>query len=172
VLNTAANIATALTLVIAAVALWLEHHRITRARDEEVFNKVSDDYLDFLQLCLDHPDLGIFEPEEPSQAEIQPTNERLIMYEILLNVIERAFVLYRADLPADSRVATEFRKRQWAGWDIWVRRWIRDPNFFGALTALRDIGEFDTEFARYLHDATGSERPSANGGSAQSTEAH
>ena len=148
-------LATLLSVVIAA-ALFVKGERKEAAdraqadasarqtRIRDAYTKLDDKYLDYVKLCLDHPDLDAFDtplplPHPPPTP--QQRREEAMVLSVLLSVLERSYLMYAA--PTD-----DFERAQWAAWSAYTRAWSARPNFRGEWAQSR--GEFDAGFAAYV----------------------
>jgi hypothetical protein len=126
-----------------AIVVFLYEQRKERANEEdEVYQLLSDNYQDFLKIALENADLGLF--SATGTPELQPAQKerRLIIFNMLVSLFERAFVLlYEEEMSPEQ-------KRRWCSWEDYMREWCRRADFRGALPALLP-GE-DPEFVRYI----------------------
>jgi hypothetical protein len=126
------------------IYVYLRDQQKERKNEEEqVYVRLSDQYAAFLQLVLGNADLqlttrhALASPATPEQQE-----RRMVLFEILVSLFERAYILvYEDDMDKDEA-------RLWASWEDYMREWCRRPDFREALpTLLR--GE-DPDFAAYI----------------------
>jgi hypothetical protein len=115
--------------------------RESRVRD--AYTALDDKYLDYVKLCLDHPDLDVF--DTPMLHPVPPTPEQhrreSMMLSTLLSILERAYLMYST--PDDA-----FEKKQWAAWTAYMKAWAVRTNFREEWANSRK--EFDADFAAYL----------------------
>lgn len=127
-----------------AIFVYLhEQRKERRNEEEEIFQRLSDEYREFLKLVLDNADLhllrreGALGPLTEEQAE-----RRLAIFGILISLFERAYLLvYEEDM-------TKHTRRMWQSWEDYMREWVRRADFRDALPALLE-GE-DEDFTHYL----------------------
>lgn len=114
-----------------------------RDREYATFDALDDKFIEFQRLCLEHPELDIFdiadESPVPKSAEMQ--KQELIAFTILFAIFERAFIMY-------SDGSTEAKTRQWNGWDEYVRMYLRRSNVRKAWDASGST--YDLEFEKYM----------------------
>lgn len=82
------------------------------------YDAVSRSYIDYQQLCLEHPLLQTSWYQLPAGDDVPPLSaaDRLkkdILFDILTSVFERAHITYRL-APKD------IRRSQWPGWDAFI----------------------------------------------------
>lgn len=194
-LDLLANAATVVALVAVFVGVIqyfgdasrrrTEFRRTERARQEHVFEVVTTHYDAFLATCMANPDLtlsqlAVRQPRDPDRAEPDPVRD-MILFEIFFQLLERAYVLYRADelyevgpngqldtARLDSSYADsvkdlasaeyDLRHRQWWGWDEWIRDYLDSPfaeSIARAWAALDNDDTTDRGFGSYMNHRIG-----------------
>lgn len=190
-LDLLANAATVLALVAVFVGVIqyfgdaarrrTEFRRAERARQEHVFEVVTTHYDAFLAMCMANPDLTLAQlslrrPPDPGRPKPDPIRD-LILFECFFQLLERAYVLYRADeiyeigpdgqLDATrmdpsyaesvknlSSAEYDLRHRQWWGWDEWIRDYLDSPfaeSIERSWTALDNDDTNDRGFGAYMN---------------------
>jgi hypothetical protein len=137
-----ANIVTVFGLPLAIYTFILEQRKERDNEDEEVYQLLSDAYIDFLKLVLANPDLKLrTQTATPNLTEEQ--HERMqVLFDILISLFERAY------LTAYDEDMTDKQRRRWHSWDDFMREWCRRDDFRTALPRLLQ-GE-DEDFAAYI----------------------
>ena len=137
-----ANVITVFGLPLAIYTFILEQRKERDNEDEEVYQLLSDAYIDFLKLVLEHPDLKLrTQTATPNLTDEQ--GERMqVLFEILISLFERAY------LTAYHDEMTPNQHRRWLSWDDFMREWCRREDFRIALPQLLQ-GE-DADFAAYI----------------------
>jgi hypothetical protein len=136
-----------------AIAIFIyEQRRERRNEDEEIFQRLSDEYREFLKLVLDNSDLQLLRREGARQDFTEEQKERrFAIFGILISLFERAYLLvYEDDMDRKTQ-------RLWQSWEDYMREWVRRADFRGALPELLE-GE-DEEFTQYIRKLAESERP-------------
>lgn len=151
-----ANVVTVFGLPLAIYTFILEQRKERENEDEEVYQLLSDAYIDFLKLVLSHPDLKLrTQKATPNLTEEQ--KERMqVLFEILISLFERAY------LTAYKEVMTSNQKRRWLSWDDFMREWCRRDDFRTTLPSLLQ-GE-DADFAEYIRRIAAEVSDSAEAG--------
>jgi hypothetical protein len=145
------------TLISVAIAVALFVQGQARERDAnaretararelkvtEAFNALDDKYIDYVKLCLAHPELDTFDTpllrdRPPTAAELRGES---MMFAILLSMLERSYLMYRD--PSDA-----FKREQWVGWETYMRSWLGRKNFLAEWA--RTKHEFDPAFVTFL----------------------
>src|SRR5437588_900857 len=67
-----------------------------REREEQVYNALDEKYIDFVELCLQHPYLDVFDIPDNESAVLttQQKKEELIVFTVLVSIMERAYIMY------------------------------------------------------------------------------
>lgn len=114
-----------------------------RDREYGTYNALDEKYLEFQKLCLDHSYLNIFDIPDNEERELnqKELKEELIMFTMLFSIFERAYLLY-------SDQNTNIKKKQWNGWDSYIRTYCERPNFLRAWAISGNT--FDTDFEAYM----------------------
>ena len=140
-------LATLLSVVIAAV-LFVQGQRhndalAREARVRDAYAALDDKYLDYVKLCLDHPDLDVFDTPlvRPAPPTDRQRRQEAMVLSVLTSLFERAYLMY-AD-PADA-----FERDQWTAWSAYLRAWAGRPNFRAEWATSRT--EFDPAFSAYV----------------------
>jgi hypothetical protein len=139
----ASYMVTVIGLPFAIVVFMLEQRRERQNEEEEIYQRLSDDYAEFLKLTLDHADLRLTHAEN-DEAQLTPEQleRKEVLFEILTALFERAYILvYEEEMKRQSQ-------RLWASWEDFMRGWCRRHDFRRRLPQLLE-GE-DPDFVAYL----------------------
>jgi hypothetical protein len=138
-------------LPFAIFVFVLEQRKERQGEEEEIFQRLSDEYREFLKLVLEHADLHLIRGDRvrPSLTEEQK-ERRFVIFGILVSLFERAYLLvYEEEMGRQTR-------RLWRSWEDYMREWVRRTDFRDALPELLE-GE-DEEFTHYIRDLAEAER--------------
>lgn len=127
-----------------AIGVFLYDQRRERENeDDEIYQKLSDEYADFLRMVLDHADLQLRSSREPLPNPTPEQQERiLIVFDLLISLFERAYLLvYEEDM-------SKRQQRQWQSWEDYMRNWCARDDFRNLLPSLLE-GE-DPDFAKHI----------------------
>jgi hypothetical protein len=138
-----------------AVALFVQaqtHEREAREREaarareirvSDAFNALDDKYIDYVKLCMQHPELDAFDTplKRTRPATVEEKRGESMMFAILLSVMERSYLMYRDQ--SDS-----FKKDQWSAWETYVKSWLGRENFLDEWAKTKT--EFDPAFVAFL----------------------
>lgn len=136
-------IITVVGLPFAIVVFLFDQRKERQNEDDEIYQKLSDEYADFLRLVLDHADLQLRSSREPLPNPTPDQQERiLIIFDLLVSLFERAYLLvYEDDM-------NKRQQRQWQSWEDYMRNWCARDDFRSQLPHLLE-GE-DPDFARHI----------------------
>jgi hypothetical protein len=138
-----ANVVTVFGLPLAIYTFILEQRKERDNEDEEVYQLLSDAYIDFLKLVLEHPDLKIRTQRATPNLTEEQHERMMVLFEILISLFERAY------LTAYSEPMSPQQRRRWHSWDDFMREWCRRDDFRIALpTLLQGEDEFFSEYIR------------------------
>lgn len=142
-------VVTIIALPVAIVTYALEQRKERQNEEEEIFQRLSDEYREFLKLVLDNSDLNLLRREgrrldlTEDQAE-----RRLAIFGILISLFERAYLLVY-----DENMSRQ-KRRMWQSWEDYIVEWLRRSEFREALPSLLE-GE-DPDFTAYIRRLIGS----------------
>ena len=140
--QTVANIVTVFGLPLAIYTFVLEQRKERENEDEEVYQLLSDAYIDFLKLVLEHSDLKLRTQKATPDLTDEQKERMQVLFEILISLFERAYLTAYHDEMTDNQ------RRRWLSWDDFMREWCRREDFRTALPQLLQ-GE-DADFAAYI----------------------
>lgn len=141
-------------LPLAILVFMVEQRRERQNEEEEIYQRLSDEYTGFLKLVLTNPDLQVLRKQSPSEPLSDEQIERkLALFSILISLFERAYILvYEPDMDKQSR-------RLWQSWEDYMREWCRRRDFREALPEL--LGGEDEDFQAYIRQIAESEAAKA-----------
>lgn len=136
---------------LAILTFVLEQRKERQNEEEEIFQRLSDEYREFLKLVLDNSDLHLLR-REGARTELteEQKERRLAIFGILISLFERAYLLVYED-----RMDKQTR-RMWQSWEDYMREWVRRTDFRDALPGLLE-GE-DEEFTHYISELMNEEQ--------------
>ncbi len=143
----ASYVVTVFGLPYAVLLFWFEQKRERQNEEEEIYQKLSDEYADFCQLLLSNADLRLMSGEVISDAQMthEQRERKGIIFEILMALFERAFILvYEENMKKHTQ-------RLWRSWDDYIRFWLKREDFRKILPKLLE-GE-DPDFISYMQKA-------------------
>ena len=137
-----------ITIIGAPIAIYLyfkDKRKERLDREYGTYNALDDKYIDFLNICLENIDLGIYEMSEKKDKEF--SNEQLIrkkiIFEILICLFERAYLMYKNQ-------DTAVRKKQWLGWNSYMEDWMKVKSFRKAWNSYLN-SQYDVNFLNHMN---------------------
>ena len=134
--------------IIVGVPVGLYQYYRTVKREQQdreygTYNALDEKYLEFQQLCLEHPELNVFDVPDSSPAHLSNTQQKqeLIVFTMLFSIFERAYPMY-------SDQSTIIKERQWSGWHEYIGEYCRRSNFRKAWAVSGQT--FDSTFQDYM----------------------
>mgnify|MGYP001099844233 CR=1 FL=1 len=120
---------TVIGLPLAIGVFVHEQRKERRNEEEEIYQRLSDDYQDFLKLALEHADLKLVS-RQPQTLNEEQAERKAILFGILIALFERAYLLvYEEHMPKQTR-------RLWQSWEDYLREWCARADFRAALPDL------------------------------------
>lgn len=126
-----------------AIALYFKdksNERKTREK-ESLFTSHSL-YVDYLKICLENPDLEIYDLTYKNPEYTKIIKKEFIAFEILFAYLESAFFYYKDQ--------TEIMKiKRWSGWVDFIKGYIKQENFISAWRHTED--QWDKDFSHFMN---------------------
>lgn len=134
--------ATVVGIPLAILTFIYQERKERQSEQEEIYDKLMEHYSSILAMLFAHPELDQHEKplEDPEDRRRQN-----IMYEMLVSVFERAFILLYGEKDPTYL-------RMWNSWNDYIQFWSARPNFREALPVLM-LGE-DPEFVSFMSRVT------------------
>jgi len=136
-------VVTVIGLPMAILVFMYEQRRNRQNEEEEIYQRLSDEYTEFLKLVLDNPDLQLLRRNANAEPLTEEQKERkFALFSILISLFERAYLLvYEEHMDRQS-------KRMWLSWEDYMREWCQRKDFRDTLPELLK-GE-DEDFCSYI----------------------
>ncbi len=139
----AANIALALSAPYAVALFMYEQSMGKKVKNEEMYQKLSEEYAKFNDLLIRNSDLRLRTNPVPD-ADLTPEQKerKKNIYDSLVSLFEQAFILvYEQKMDKEAQ-------RLWSTWEDYMLFWCKRPDFRAFLPELLP-GE-DPDFVVYL----------------------
>jgi hypothetical protein len=146
----ASYVITSLGLPLAVGIFFYEQRRERANEEAEVYQLLSNSYIDFLKVVLENHDLHL--ATSPSTPDLTPDQQErmMIILDMLMSIFERAY------LTAWQPRMDAAQQRRWNVWEDFMRDWVRRDDFYAQLEPLLR-GE-DPDFAIYIRKLAVEER--------------
>jgi hypothetical protein len=126
----ASYVVTVIGLPFAIVVFIYDKRRERQNDEEELYQRLSDEYTNFLRLALDNPDLQLLRQHVAVELTPEQIERRLAIFGILVSIFERAYLLvYEENMDKQTR-------RMWLSWEDYMREWCQRSEFRSALPEL------------------------------------
>ena len=130
-------------LPLAILVFIYEQRRERQNEEEEIYQRLSDEYTEFLKLVLANPDLQLLRKQPLATLLTDEQRERkLVLFSILISLFERAYLLVYEE-PMDRQT-----QRLWQSWEDYFVEWCQRSDFREALPELLK-GE-DEDFQNHI----------------------
>lgn len=119
-----ATIVSGFGLPLAAFVFIWGQWKEARNREFETYKSVAKEYRDFLRLCVQYSHLQVYDFDPDHSVVLTPDQQRqkMILWDLLVSTMETAYFLYEGQ-------STDFKRRQWIGWRVYMLEWCRRPDF-------------------------------------------
>ena len=118
-------------LPFAILVFVIERRKERFVDEEELYQRLSDEYTNFLKLVLDNSDLQLLRRSAPlGQLNEEQMERKLALFGILVSIFERAYILVY-----EERMNKQTR-RLWSSWEDYMREWCRRADFRHALPGI------------------------------------
>jgi hypothetical protein len=135
-------IVTTVGLPLAILVFLYEQKKERDNEEEEVYQLLSDNYQDFLNVALGHTDLRLFSAEQTPELTAEQRERMLIIFTMLISLFERAYLLLYEPKMSSAQL------RRWRSWEDYMGEWCRREDFRTLLPELLE-GE-DPDFVSYI----------------------
>jgi hypothetical protein len=142
-LEAASYLVTIIGLPMAILVFIWEQRKERQNDQEEIYQRLSDEYTAFLKLALDNADLHLLRKQgaDPELSDDQ-RERKYTLFNLLVSLFERAYILvYEDKMDRQTR-------RLWLSWEDYMREWCRRKDFRDVLPELLR-GE-DEDFAAHI----------------------
>jgi hypothetical protein len=147
----ASYVVTVVGLPFAILIFIWEQNKERENEDEEIFQRLTDEYAEFSKILLENADLRLMSGSVPdSELNEEQRERKMIIFDLLISLFERAYLLVYEERMSKKTA------RMWATWDDYIRFWCRRNDFRTALPKLLE-GE-DADFASHIRKITEQER--------------
>ena len=141
-------IVTCFGLPYAIILFMYENYKERQIEDEELYQKLAEEYAKFGNLMIENADLHLMTGDLADETlDTEQKERKKIIFDMLVALFERAFILVYED-HMDKKT-----KRLWATWEDYIRFWCKREDFRKMLPELL-VGE-DPEFSGYIRKMAG-----------------
>lgn len=135
-------IATVVGIPLAILIYYNDKIKELKLKEKEALFTSHSLYVDYLKICLENPNLKIYNASY-SENEFTPEEKKeIIIYEILFTYLESTFLYYEDQ-------SDKIRRKRWDGWLNYIRDFAGQENFRKAWELTN--GQWDTDFMRLMN---------------------
>lgn len=134
----ASYIVTVIGLPFGIIVYLYEQRKERQNEDEEIFQRLSDEYAEFSKLLLENADLRLMSGTvSDNQLTDEQKERKKIIFDLLVSLFERAYLLvYEENMSKQTA-------RLWATWDDYIRFWCKRSDFRSVLPELLEGEDID-----------------------------
>ena len=130
-------------LPFAIVVFVIERRKQRQGDEEELYQRLSDEYMSFLKLVLENADLQLLRKKGPqNQLSEEQMERKQALFGILVSIFESSYILV-----FEEKMNKQTR-RLWSSWEDYMREWCGREDFRAALPELLE-GE-DPDFSQHI----------------------
>jgi len=130
-------------LPFAILVFAVERRKQRQIDEEELYQRLSDEYTNFLKLVLDNADLQLVRRHvSPGTLSEEQMERKFVLFGILVSLFERSYILVY-----DEKMSKQ-TSRLWSSWEDYMREWCCREDFRSALDELL-AGE-DPDFQKHI----------------------
>ena len=130
-------------LPFAIIVYLFERRKERLVAEEELYQRLSDEYTSFLKLALDNADLQLLRRRRQNISLTEEQMERrFALFGILVSLFERSYLLVYEE-KMDKQTT-----RLWSSWEDYMREWCCREDFRATLPELLE-GE-DPDFRKHI----------------------
>jgi hypothetical protein len=151
ILDLVAGLVALIGIPISVVRYFISEARKARREQAALYVEVNNKYLDFLNLTLKHPTLGISDrPENLKLVSLAEEDaiKQWALFSYLTSLMERAFYLTHSSKSRD--------KGEWQSWERYIADYLRNENYrqyWREVTGnFSKATSFGTKFENYMRD--------------------
>src|SRR4051812_29659414 len=113
----ASYIVTVTFLPLYIFVFAIEQRKERQNEEEEIYQRLSDEYADFSKLLLQNADLRLMSGDSAIAFNDEQKERRKVIFDILISLFERAYILvYEENMNKQSQ-------RLWASWEDYIHFW-------------------------------------------------
>lgn len=150
----ASYVVTVVGLPMAILFYVLDRLKHRQQEEEEIYLMLADEYVDFLKLALEHPDLRLLDPAPTEGLNAEQISRKKVLFGILISLFERAYILTYEPGMRGAEL------RRWRSWEDWIREWCGREDFRSSMG--EHLAGEDPDFAAYLQELAQSEAERAS----------
>lgn len=135
--------ATIIGIPLAIYVYYNDKVKERKLKEKEALFTSHTLYADYLKICLENPDLDVYNSALKKTELSLSDKKEIIIFEILFTYLESTYLYYKDQ-------STEIRKKRWGGWVKFIEEFAVEDNFRRSweLTG----GQWDEDFMKLMND--------------------
>lgn len=139
--------ATIVGIPLAIFIYYQDKVKERKLKEKEALFTSHSLYTDYLKLCLENPEMKIYNTSDgDSELSINEKRE-LIIFEILFTYLESTYLYYRDQ-------SDEIKNKRWEGWENYIKDFSKDESFRKAWHLAG--GQWDKDFMKMMNNLVNS----------------
>lgn len=139
-----------LTLLPAFASIWWQLKKANEDRENGTYDSLDVRFTRFLEVCTEYPELEVYNPLRNNWSELdeKQTRRQLLLYQMLVSIFERAYLLYNDTHTLKSKS----RRNQWSGWERYMGYYAAHPTFKYAWIDEQIGADMDKSFQKFMEN--------------------
>ncbi len=136
-------IATVIGIPFAIYVFYKDKVKERKLQEKEALFTSHSLYTDYLKICLDNPELDVYNSSFNKTEYTLNEKKELIIFEILFAYLETTYLYYKDQ-------SEEIQNKRWEGWVNYIKDFAEEENFRNAwdLTG----GQWDKDFMKVMNE--------------------
>lgn len=135
-------IATVVGIPLAIIVYLLDKREDRKLKEKETLFTSHSLYVDYLKICLENPELEIYDITYNNENYSEKSKKEIIAFEILFAYLESAFHYYKDQ-------SNDIKGKRWNGWVAYIKGYVRQENFINAWNLSGE--EWDRDFSQFIN---------------------
>jgi hypothetical protein len=135
-------IATIVGIPLAIIVYLKGKKQERKLKEKEALFASHSLYVDYLKICLENPELEIYDIAYKNLKYTSQNKKELIAFEILFAYLESAYHYYKDQ-------SEDIKLKRWEGWVKYIRGYTIQKNFIEAWNLTGN--EWDQEFMKFMN---------------------
>ncbi|MDQ3020542.1 MAG: hypothetical protein M3R36_08230 [Bacteroidota bacterium] len=134
--------ATIIGIPLAIYVYYSDKNKERKIREKDALFTSHSLYVDYLKICLENPELNVYNTSFNDPEYSQKEKKELIIFEILFTYLESAYLFYKDQ-------TDDIKNKRWAGWINYIKDFAHQDNFRKAWEVTE--GQWDEDFMRFMN---------------------
>lgn len=134
--------ATIIGIPLAILIYYNDKIKERKLREKEALFTSHSLYVDYLKICLENPELNIYNSLYSENKLSSEEKKELIIFEILFTYLESTFLYYEDQ-------SDKVKRKRWDGWLNYIKDFSEQENFRKAWELTN--GQWDEDFMKMMN---------------------